>query len=297
MDVMRAEAEVSQPRPGFDSGQDQSAAPGIADEECDHQEASMIPVLESMPVVPTDRMETRRTASRTRVDRRILIAAGLKDRPELRESDIDLMNRQISRQAARNALLAVALAGWFLWRNGTGGPLNPYYYTRNSTDAFPPILGEHSQNAFNNSVSRLLCRTQPEYSASESGRQSRPVSFRAGIPAGQLAQEQLKKQIRIEVRNAQYALEQTSARVQAARKARDLAQRTFDITKKEQDLGRVRRYQTLTAQRDLAVAELDLVNANDRLSKSRKSNWNDPPARLWNIMASSFRMPSDGTAR
>jgi outer membrane protein TolC len=61
----------------------------------------------------------------------------------------------------------------------------------------------------------------------------------------ELRLEQLKKQVRIEVRNAQYAVEQTGARVQAARKARDLAQRTFDITKKEQDLGAGSSYQTL----------------------------------------------------
>src|SRR5205807_4062773 len=77
----------------------------------------------------------------------------------------------------------------------------------------------------------------------------------------ELRREQLKKQVRIEVRNAQYALEQTGARVDAARKARDLAQRTFDITKKEQELGSGSSYQTLSAQRDLALAELDLVSA------------------------------------
>jgi outer membrane protein TolC len=49
--------------------------------------------------------------------------------------------------------------------------------------------------------------------------------------------------------------------VSAARKARDLAQRTFDITKKEQELGAGSSYQTLTAQRDLSLAALDLVSA------------------------------------
>ena len=53
--------------------------------------------------------------------------------------------------------------------------------------------------------------------------------------------------------------------MQAARKARDLAQRTFDIMKKEQDLGAGSSFQTLTAQRDLALAELDLVTARDDL--------------------------------
>jgi outer membrane protein TolC len=49
--------------------------------------------------------------------------------------------------------------------------------------------------------------------------------------------------------------------VDAARKARDLAQRTFDITRKEQELGAGSSYQTLTSQRDLSLAELDLVGA------------------------------------
>jgi outer membrane protein TolC len=81
--------------------------------------------------------------------------------------------------------------------------------------------------------------------------------------------QQLKKQIRIEVRNAQYALEQSQARVQAAQKARDLAQRTFIIMQKEQELGAGSTFQTLTAQRDLALAELDLVNANTAYQKSK----------------------------
>ena len=85
----------------------------------------------------------------------------------------------------------------------------------------------------------------------------------------QLRMEQLKKQIRIEVRNAQYALEQSGARVEAARKARDLAGRTFEITKKEQTLGAGSSYQTLSAQRDLALAELDLVNALTIYAKAK----------------------------
>ena len=79
----------------------------------------------------------------------------------------------------------------------------------------------------------------------------------------------MRKQIRIEVRNAEYALEQTVARVEAARKARDLAQRTFEITQKEQTLGAGSTYQTMTAQRDLALAQLDLVTAMTVYEKAR----------------------------
>jgi outer membrane protein TolC len=77
----------------------------------------------------------------------------------------------------------------------------------------------------------------------------------------QLRLQQLKKQIRIEVRNAQYALEQS--------KARDLARKTFDITEKEQELGAGSSYQTLTSRHDLAEAESTLVAAMTAYQKAK----------------------------
>ena len=104
----------------------------------------------------------------------------------------------------------------------------------------------------------------------------------------ELRREQLRKQIRIEVRNAQYALEQTGARVGAARKARDLAQRTFEIMQKEQTLGAGSTFQTMTAQRDLSIAELDMVTAMTTYER-QKSNSIVQLAALWNIMESGCR--------
>jgi transcriptional regulator of acetoin/glycerol metabolism len=85
----------------------------------------------------------------------------------------------------------------------------------------------------------------------------------------QLRLQQLKKQIRIEVRNAQYALEQSKARVEFATKARDLARKTFDITEKEQELGAGSSYQTLTSRHDLAEAESTLVAAMTAYQKAK----------------------------
>ena len=57
------------------------------------------------------------------------------------------------------------------------------------------------------------------------------------------------------MRNSKFALEQAQARVDAAQKARDLAQRTFDITKQEQQLGAKSSADTLVAENALAMAE------------------------------------------
>jgi outer membrane protein TolC len=217
------------------------------------------PVLESMPVIPTDQLQA--TAIQTAQPIQELIGEAQNKRPELAESGIDLVNRQISRRAARNALLpSLSLVG-FYGGAGLAGPLNPIYNLGENTSTVPTDFAGALHNAFNN--------TSPDYYVGVNlnipirNRVAKADQYRSELEYRQaeLRMEQLKKQVRIEVRNAQYALDQTGARVQAARKARDLAQRTFDIMKKEQDLGAGSNYQTLSAQRDLSLAELDLVSA------------------------------------
>jgi outer membrane protein TolC len=265
MEVLRAEAEVSK--------RDQELT--VARTNLQLQETLMKnavtkslddPVLESMPLVPTDaQMQPAPIEAAKAI--RDLIGDAQRNRPELAESDIDLVNRQISRRAARNALLpSLSLVG-FYGGSGLGGPLNPLCHDCSSSVPidFAGALG----NAFNSS--------SPDYyiglnlSIPIRNRVAKADQYRSELEYRQaeLRSEQLKKQVRIEVRNAQYALDQTGARVEAARKARDLAQRTFDITKKEQDLGSGSSYQTLSAQRDLALAELDLVGAVTTYQKAK----------------------------
>ena len=265
MDVMRAEAEVTR--------RDQDLT--IARTNLQLQESLLKnaltknlddPVLEAMPVIPTDRLEPTDAGPTHSLEE--LITVALQDRPELSESQIDLQNRQITRKAATNALLpTLALVGFY---GGTGlaGELNPAFSgTNNST--VPTDFGGAFANAFNNS--------SPDYFVGANlnipirNRVAKADQYRSELEyrQAQLRMQQLKKQIRIEVRNAQYALEQGRARVAAAKKARDLADKTFAIMQKEQALGAGSSLQTLTAQRDLAVAELDLVNATTAYQKSK----------------------------
>ena len=263
MDVMKAEAEVSQ--------RDQDLT--IARTNLQLQESLMKnaltkslddPTLQEMPVVPSDRMQDADPGPISSEPIADLMTEGLKNRPELLETDIDLVNRQISRQAARNALLpSLSLVG-FYGGSGLGGLVTP-----GNTSDTPNDLPGTWQNTFNNS--------SPDYYVGLNlnipfrNRAAKADQYRSELEYRQasLRKEQLRKQIRIEIRNAQYALEQTRARVQSARKARDLAQRTFEITKKEQDLGAGSTYQTMTAQRDLSVAELALVTAMTTYEKAK----------------------------
>jgi outer membrane protein TolC len=265
MDVMRAEAEVSR--------RDQDLT--VAKTNLQLQESLMKnaltrnlddPTLEAIPVVPTDRLDTVLEIPERPAQE--LIEQALRDRPELSESTLDLRNREITRKAASNALLpSVNLVG-FYGGNGLAGQQNPVF-----TEPFTPLVPTNwwggFQNAFNNS--------SPDYYVGLNlnvpfrNRVAKADQYRSELEYRQaeLREQQLRKQIRIEVRNAEYALEQGRARVDAARKARDLAQKTFEIMQKEETLGAGSSFQTLTSQRDLALAELDLVNASTAYQKSK----------------------------
>ena len=265
MDVMRAEAEVSR--------RDQDLT--VAKTNLQLQESLMKnaltrnlddPTLESMPVIPTDRLDTVLEIPERPAQE--LIEQALRERPELAESDIDLNNREITRKAASNALLPTVNLVGFYGGNGLAGQQNPVF-----TEPFTPLVPTNwwggFQNAFNNS--------SPDYYVGLNvnvpfrNRVAKADQYRSELEYRQaeLREQQLRKQIRIEVRNAEYALEQGRARVDAARKARDLAQKTFEIMQKEETLGAGSSFQTLTSQRDLALAELDLVNASTAYQKSK----------------------------
>jgi outer membrane protein TolC len=265
MDVLRAEAEVSR--------RDQDLT--VAKTDLQLQESLMKnaltrnlddPTLEAMPVVPTDTLDTLQEIPEQPTQE--LITEALADRPELSETEIDLKNREITRKAAANALLPTLQLVGFYGGTGLAGDLNPYYYTA-TTQTVPTNWWGGFENAFNN--------TSPDYLVGLNlnvpirNRIAKADQYRSELEYRQaeLRQQQLKKQIRIEVRNAEYALEQGRARVDAARQARDLAQKTFTIMQKEQELGAGSSFQTLTAQRDLALAELDLVNASTAYQKSK----------------------------
>jgi len=225
------------------------------------------PILEEMPVVPVDHIGGQIQPDTEPVQD--TIAAALKNRTELQESSLDLENRELSRKTARNALLpALGLYGFYSG-TGYGGTPNPAYLAGGGSISAPSGAGGTLEDALNDS--------SPEYQ----------VGFQLSIPLrnriakadqyrteleyrqSQVYAEELKKRIRIEVRSARYALEQGASRVDAARHARDLAQKTLDIMQKEQKLGAGSNQQTLSAEHDLAVAESALVTAETAYEKAR----------------------------
>lgn len=225
------------------------------------------PILEAMPVRPTDLSSVAADgALEASAPTENIINDALNRRVDLQISITNLKNRNISRDAVNNALLpSVNLEGNY-GGQGLAGPSN----TAAGVPSTAPLgYGGSFQNAFNNSAPNYFVGLN--VTVPLRNRQAKSDQYRSELETRQaeLLLQQQRKQIRIEVRNAQYALQQSQARVAAAAKARDLAAKTFDITGKEQQLGAGSALETLASRQLLATAESALVSARTAYQKSR----------------------------
>jgi outer membrane protein TolC len=266
IEVMRAESEVAARNQELILSQNELQLQDLLIKNAITRDLSNS-ALASAPVVPTDTMSVPQEEPVTPVQD--LIHDAVSHRPELVEARIDLTNRDISRKAAANALLpSVDLIGWY-GASGLAGMQNPY------NPSLPP--GSIPRSGFYNAFAALFHNDFPDYAVGlnvniplrNRAAQADQIRSQLEFRQAQLRMQQLENQIGIETRNAQFALQQNRARVDAARKARDLAQQSFDIEQKKFKLGASTSYQVLQAQRDLAQAESTFVAAMSAYEKSR----------------------------
>jgi len=225
--------------------------------------------IDEMPVIPLDRVGPSDPNASKSIDD--LITEAEKNRPDVTEDEIAMQKAQASLRSIRNELLpSLALYGLYAGA-GIAGPKNLTCSLRPDQCAsdLPTGFGSMLQNTFNYS--------SPEYQVGMSlqinlrNRVAKADQFRAALEyrQKQITFEEQKKSIRFDVRNSLFALQQAQARVAAAQKARDLAQRTFDIATQEQKLGATSSYDTLVAQHNLGIAQSAFVAAQTAFEKAK----------------------------
>ncbi|HEX4284995.1 MAG TPA: TolC family protein [Terracidiphilus sp.] len=227
------------------------------------------PAIDEMSVIPLDLQgEASPNAERSIDD---LIAEAEKKRPEVA---IFQMQSDVQKQALKDInselLPTLNMYGYYAGA-GTAGPKNPFcdLSAEQCASDLPTGFSSMFQNTFNYS--------SPEYQVGMTlsiplrNRQAKADQFRAVLQyrQSQISTEQQKKNILFDVRNSKFALEQAQARVGAAQKARDLAQKTFDITKQEQQLGAKSSVDTLIAENTLAQSESALDVAQTAFEKAK----------------------------
>ncbi len=227
------------------------------------------PVIDEMPIEPLDRMgPPDPNASKSITE---LIAEAEKNRPDVMQDELAMQVAKMSLNSIKSELLPTLNLYGFYEGAGIAGPKNPNCNLTpdQCSSNLPTGFGSMFQNTFNYS--------SPEYqvgmnlSINLRNRVAKADQFRAGLEyrQRQISFEEQKKSIRFDVRNSLFALQQAQARVEAAKKASDLARRTFEITRQEQKLGAKSSYDTLAAEHDSAIAESALVAAQIAYEKAK----------------------------
>jgi outer membrane protein TolC len=263
---------------------------------------SMHPSVLTVEVVPTDSISKPR--SLPSVSLPDAVNEAWEKRPDIRQARIDLENRHITVRSTRNALLpTLTLFGQF---GGTGLAGDNLATTTTPTGTFraittsplvdaagnPILIG--GQPVFASALNTTSVTTLTKAGWDEALARVRnfdfpnySVRFDLNIPIRNRAAQadnaqaqleerqsetrlrQLQNNIVVQVRNAQIALEQNQARVDAAQKSRELQERTLDAEQKKYQLGASTIFFVIQAQRDLAAAQSAEVNALAQLLKAR----------------------------
>ncbi|HXW93387.1 MAG TPA: TolC family protein [Terriglobales bacterium] len=271
MEVMKAEAEEATANQDLLLSQNELQLQELLIKNAVTRDLSD-PVLASAAVIPTDTMSMEEKEPVVPIQD--LIADAEQHRPELAEARMDLTNRQITLKATNNAMKpTLDLIAWY-GTYGLGGLENSAYI---NTPGNPPIVPPVQPSGWSSAFTDLFKANSPDYALGLSlsiplrnrAAQADQIRSQLEYRQAQLHLQQLQNQIGIEVRNAQYALLQNRSRVETARKARDLAQQTFDIEQKKKALGASTSNLVLQAQRDLAQAESNFVAGMSAYEKSR----------------------------
>jgi outer membrane protein TolC len=206
-----------------------------------------------------------------------LINQALQHRAELVETRIDLTNRDLSTKAIKNALLPSLDLFAYYGGSGLGGSQNPLSLCSNNGNAFGCSQTTVPGVGYASELNQLVDST-----ASDKGigltltipirnRQEQALSVRAQLEyrQSQMRLQQLENQIRIEVRNAQFAVTQNRAAVQSAQAAVELAKQSLDAEQKKFNLGASTSTLVLQNQSGLATAESNRVSAMAAYEKAQ----------------------------
>jgi outer membrane protein len=231
------------------------------------------PVLADAEVIPTSTMEL--PAQESVVPIQDLVNDALAHRPELAESRINLSNTAISNKAIRSALLPTLDAFAYYQGAGLGGDLNAAYICKTNPGQCAP--GQiNPTTSYSGAVGQLFDSTAPDKGVGlqltiplrNRAQQSIQVRGELEYRQSQLLLQQTENKVRIEVRNAQFGVQQNRASVASAQAAVDLARQSLDAEQKKYALGASTSTLVLQNQALLTQAEVTLVSAKAAYEKA-----------------------------
>ncbi len=241
------------------------------------------PALVAAPIIPTDRVSLAELPEE-KMSPEELVQEAFQNRPELEQAVLSIKKNEITLRGARNGLLPTLNLFGFYSASALGGSANPGC---GIPGVFPcgavPTIG------YGSVLNGLVDSSSPDKGGGISmtipirNRTAQADQARSLIEYRQAEMhlEQLYTQIHMQVVNAQYALTNDRAQVLASTAAQAYAEQSLDAEQKKLKLGASTTANVLLQQRNLAVAENNLITAHATYAKDRAS--------LYQILASTLQ--------
>jgi outer membrane protein len=291
LDVTRAESELATDRQNLIVAQTTQLQDELTLKNYIAKDPTASNLLD-VEIVPTDKPESP-TAVET-LSFPDAVKEAFQKRPDLQEQYFNLKNAQLDVKFTRNALLPTATLGVQYSSNGLAGnsfitgapatvsgapivdangvPIPGYYLPETVT----PTTGVAKQG-FGTAQSQIFHNNFPVYSGQLTlslpirNRANQADSIHAQLVERQFEAEvqQTKNTALLDVRNTTIAVDQGRAQVDAATKARELQQQTFDAEQKKYQLGASTVYNVILTQRDLITAQGTELRALANLAEAK----------------------------
>ena len=235
------------------------------------------PILANAPVIPTDTLQINEPFEVPPVEQ--LIETALKHRPEIIQSRINLTNREVGLKAIKNLQLPSLDVYAFYGAAGLAGDQN-FYNTCGNPGAPPDNCvppGTIPPTGYGHAFGNLFNSSAPDKGVGVNlniplrNRQNQADQVRSVIEyrQAQLSAQQQENTITLQVRNAQFTLQQNYAALQSAVAARDYASQNLDAEQKKYSLGASTSTLVLQASSALTQAESNVLAAATNYEKSR----------------------------
>jgi outer membrane protein len=237
------------------------------------------PALAGAEVIPTSTMQLPQEEPVVPIED--LVNDALAHRADLAENRIALANQRISQKAIRSALLPSLDAFAYYGGSGLGGSQNSFNVCNPNIPAsdqpFCNPAGSLPSTSYPDTLSQLVDSTAPDKGVGltltiplrNRAAQSTQIRSELEYRQSQMRVQQLENQVRIEVRNAQYTVQQNVASVQSAQAAVDLARQSLDAEQKKYQLGASTTTLVLQNSTALAQSQSTLMSAMAAYEKAR----------------------------
>ncbi len=274
IEIVRAEAEVARNQQDLTIAETQVLQQETILKNQLSRNGVSNPLIATARIVPLDSIAVPEVETLSPIQD--LIDLGIKTRPEVEQTRLNIDNTRIGLAGSRSALLPSLDFSASTSARSLAGQINTVPFAPGKPTFVrqpdPLFIG-----GYGTSVGQLFRRNFPEYN----------VGFQLNVPLRnraaladiandtlRLRQQELQEQrqlnsIKVDVQNALIALQQARAQHQASVKNRLLQEQTLDAEQKKYALGSSTVFFVIQAQRDLALAQQAEVSAMATYSRAR----------------------------